>query len=81
LSVATRFLLDQADRAWRRAAAQPSGEEGAARSTPRRLSQIWAPLIRSTLALVCRDYLQRYVWRRVTGAAPIIQMAADQGVA
>jgi hypothetical protein len=28
-----------------------------------------------------RDYLQRYVWRRVTGAAPIIQMAADQGVA
>jgi transposase len=28
-----------------------------------------------------RDYLQRYVWRRVTGAAPIIQMAADQAVA
>jgi transposase len=28
-----------------------------------------------------RDYLQRYLWRRVTGAAPIIQMAADLGVA
>lgn len=28
-----------------------------------------------------RDYLDRYVWRRVTGVAPILQMAADQGVA
>jgi transposase len=28
-----------------------------------------------------RDYLDRYVWRRVTGAAPVIQMAADQAVA
>ena len=27
-----------------------------------------------------RDYLGRYVWRRVTGAAPVIQIAADQGV-
>lgn len=27
-----------------------------------------------------RDYLDRYVWRRVTGVAPILQMAADQGV-
>jgi transposase len=33
-----------------------------------------------TLLGRARDYLQRYVWRRVTGAAPIIQMAADQGV-
>ena len=28
-----------------------------------------------------RDYLQRYVWRRATGVAPVIQMAADHGVA
>ena len=28
-----------------------------------------------------RDYLQCYAWRRVTGAAPIVQMAADQAVA
>jgi transposase len=27
-----------------------------------------------------REYLTRYVWRRVTGIAPILQMAADQGV-
>lgn len=26
-----------------------------------------------------RDYVTRYVWRRVTGLAPILQMAADQG--
>jgi hypothetical protein len=28
-----------------------------------------------------RDYLDRYRWRRVTGAAPVIQMAADQQAA
>jgi len=28
-----------------------------------------------------RDYLQRYVWRRATGVAPVIQMTADHGVA
>jgi transposase len=28
-----------------------------------------------------REYLDRYVWRRVTGAAPVIQMAADQRAA
>jgi transposase len=28
-----------------------------------------------------RDYLTRYVWRRVTGVGPVIQMAADQGMA
>jgi transposase len=28
-----------------------------------------------------RDYLDRYVWRRVTGAAPVIQMAANQRAA
>jgi hypothetical protein len=28
-----------------------------------------------------RDDLQRYVWRRVSGVASIIQMMADQGVA
>jgi transposase len=27
-----------------------------------------------------RDYLTHYIWRRVTGLAPILQMAADQGV-
>lgn len=27
-----------------------------------------------------RAYLQRYVWRRVTGIAPVLQMAADQGL-
>lgn len=28
-----------------------------------------------------RDYVQRYVWRRVTGLAPILQMAKDQRAA
>ena len=28
-----------------------------------------------------RDYLQHYVWRRVTGVVPVIQMMADHGVA
>jgi hypothetical protein len=28
-----------------------------------------------------RDYLDRYLWRQVTGAAPVVQMAGDQQAA